>query len=43
MHNLSNAMYGCPTKLSDNMAVDDFRPALNPLYYIMPKLIAQSS
>ena len=24
MQQLSNAMYGCPTKLSDNMAVDGF-------------------
>ena len=24
MHYLSNAMYGCPTKLSDNMTIDGF-------------------
>ena len=29
IHYLSNAMYGCPIKLSDNMAIDGFCPIIS--------------
>ena len=29
IHYLSNAMYGCPTKLSKFMAIDDFWPIIS--------------